>query len=85
MHTSCSKCELPFEERSGDTWAFWVLGDRVFLFVIIVAIYFGIAPQSWLGRAAILAIVGIPLIATMPHRQGAFIALDYLSRTHWRS
>jgi len=84
MHTTCTGCELQFEQRAGDTWGFWVLGDRVFLFVIVVVIYLGIAPETWVGRGLILAIVGIPLVATMPWRQGVFVALDYVSRTRWR-
>jgi uncharacterized protein (DUF983 family) len=85
MHPGCSACGLQYEENPGDLWGFWVVGDRIFLFGAIVALYFGFAPESWLLRGAFLSVLVVALVATMPHRQGAFLALDYLSRTHWGS
>ena len=85
MRGSCSVCELQFEGKPGDLWGFWIFTDRIFLFGALIALYFGFTPESWFARALFLAIVAVPLIATMPNRQGAFVALDYLSRTRWRS
>jgi hypothetical protein len=85
MHPNCSACGLQFEDGPGNLWGFWVFTDRIFLFGAIVVLYLGFTPERWIWRAALFAVVAIPLIATMPHRQGAFVALDYLSRTHWRS
>ncbi len=85
MHLGCSVCELQFEDQPGSMWGFWVLTDRIFLFGAIVALYIGFTPESWLMRGFFLALVVVPLVWTMPHRQGAFVALDYLSRTHWPS
>ena len=84
LHTECAVCKLRFEEQPGDTWALWIFTDRVFLFVIIAALCFGFTPESWWIRGCFFAAVGGLLVATMPHRQGAFIALDYMARTHWR-
>ena len=85
MHARCSSCDLEFEKTQGDLWGFWVLTDRVFLFGAIIALYLGFTPESWALRTFFFVIVVAPLIATMPNRQGAFVAIDYLSRTHWRS
>ena len=85
MQTHCSVCELEFEEHPGSVWGFWIFTDRIILFGAILALYFGFTPESWYLRSAFLVIVIVPLVATMPHRQGAFVAIDYLSRTHWRS
>ena len=84
MHEICSRCGLQFEQKSGDVWGFWILTDRVFLFVAIAALYLGFRPESWTLRILFLAVIVVPLVATMPHRQGAFVALDYLARVHWR-
>ena len=85
MNERCSVCDLKLEGNPGDMWGFWVLTDRVFLLVAIVALYLGFTPESWWVRASFFALVGGGLVATMPQRQGAFVALDYLSRTRWRS
>jgi uncharacterized protein (DUF983 family) len=85
MHERCSSCDLCFEGQSGDLWGFWVITDRIFLFGAILALYFGFTPESWIVRGALLAGLVAAIVVTMPHRQGAFVALDYLSRTRWRS
>ena len=76
----CAACGLQFEPEPGSTWAFLLIGDRVFLFTMIVLIYFGYRTQSWLERLAFLAIVALPLVLTLPNRQGAALAVDYLTR-----
>jgi uncharacterized protein (DUF983 family) len=76
----CEVCGLEFEERAGDTWGFWVLLDRVFVAIPLVVLLFGFATASLRLRLALIAVLLVPLIATMPHRQGIAIALDYLLR-----
>jgi uncharacterized protein (DUF983 family) len=78
----CPSCGFVFEEKSGDTWGFWVLLDRVFLVIPIVLILLGFATSSLRLRLLLIGLLLIPLIATMPHRQGVAIALDYLFRRH---
>jgi len=80
MNERCSVCALPLGGDPGDLWGFWVFTDRIFLFGAMIALYFGFTPESWLVRGWFLALVAVPLIATMPHRQGAFVAIDYLAR-----
>ena len=58
--------------------------DRIPILLGIAAIFFGFRITSWLnGIGFFLAIAG-PLVATMPQRQGAAIALSYLSRVYFR-
>jgi uncharacterized protein (DUF983 family) len=84
MRPTCAVCDLRFEDKPGDTWGFWVVGDRIFLFAALIALYFGFRPETWLWRGVFFLIVAGPLVLTMPQRQGAFLALDYVSRTRWR-
>jgi uncharacterized protein (DUF983 family) len=84
MRKQCTSCGFVFEERSGDTWGFWVLLDRVFLVIPVVLILLGFATSSLRLRLLLIGLLLIPLIATMPHRQGVAIALDYLFRRRQR-
>ena len=76
----CSSCDLEFEPRPGDTWAFWVFGDRVFLAIAIASIYFGVRPDTLEGRVVFFVLVIGAIILTMPQRQGICTALDYFFR-----
>ena len=80
----CENCGYVFEERSGDTWGFWVLLDRLFLAIPLVILLLGFATSSLRLRLILIGLLLIPLIATMPHRQGVAIALDYLFRRRQR-
>jgi len=79
----CDECDLTFEPSPGATWAFWVVGDRVFVVAAILPIYFGLAMASPGLRAALFALVIVSFFLTMPNRQGLAVALDYLTRVHW--
>lgn len=76
----CAHCGLVFEERAGDTWGFWVLLDRLFVAIPLIALLLGFATASLRLRILLIVLLLIPLLATMPHRQGVAIALDYLIR-----
>jgi uncharacterized protein (DUF983 family) len=80
----CTSCGFVFEERSGDTWGFWVVLDRLFLVIPVVLIMLGFATSSLQLRLLLIGLLLIPLIATMPHRHGMAIALDYLFRRRQR-
>ena len=83
-HRACSVCGLVYLRNQGDTWLFWILMDRVPIFLGIVAIYFGFRVTNWVTGLLFFGAMAGPLIATMPHRQGIAIALNYLSRVHFR-
>ena len=83
-HTSCSSCGLVFLPNQGDIWLYWILMDRVPIFLGIVSIYFGFRVTGWVSGLLFFGAMAGPLIATMPHRQGLAIALNYLSRVYFR-
>jgi hypothetical protein len=79
----CPACHLVYERTRGDTWGFWIIADRIPLALAIAVVYFGLGPRSWTGGALFLATIGILQIATIPHRLGFVVALDYLTRQWW--
>lgn len=81
MRECCASCGLVFEPGSGDTWGFWVLMDRMFLLAAMVLLFFGFRPSTTQGRTLFLLSVAVPLILTMPHRQGIAVALDWFLRS----
>jgi len=83
VHRQCAVCGLALASRPGDTWGFWVLGDRLFIVIPVVLIYFGVAPLSVLWRTVFMVSILIPLVLTMPHRLGVCIGFDYWTRVHW--
>ncbi len=83
-HEHCLECGLVFVRNQGDTWLFWILMDRIPLVFGIVAIYFGFQVSDWITGAVFFLAMAVPLLATMPHRQGVAIALSYLSRVYFR-
>jgi uncharacterized protein (DUF983 family) len=78
----CSACGLQFERNYGDTWMFIILLDRVPILFGIVAVYFGFRATHWLTATAFFIALAGPMIATVRHRQGLALALDYLSRLY---
>lgn len=84
LHRRCAECGLVYLRNQGDIWFFWIVMDRIPILLGIAAIFFGFRITSWLnGMAFFLAVAG-PLVATMPQRQGAAVALSYLSRVYFR-
>ncbi len=84
LHRQCAACGLVYLRNHGDIWFFWIVMDRIPILLGIAAIFFGFRISNWLnGLGFFLAIAG-PLIATMPQRQGAAVALSYLSRVYFR-
>ena len=80
LHDRCPHCRLEFEPKPGDTWAFWIVGDRIFIAVAIALLYFGVQPESWMGRGVFLALTITAIVLTMPQRQGVCTALDFYLR-----
>lgn len=84
LHRRCSHCGLVYLRNQGDIWFFWIVMDRIPILLGIAAIFFGFRITTWLtGLGFLLAVAG-PLVATMPQRQGAAVALAYLSRVYFR-
>lgn len=76
----CSACDLLLQRNYGDTWMFTNIMDRVPLFFGIVALFFGFRVTSFMSGAIFITLLAVPMIATVRHRQGLALALDYLWR-----
>ena len=83
VRSHCPQCGLVYERSAGDTWAFWIIADRIPVAVAIAAVYLGVGPRSWIEGGVLIGAVVAALIATIPQRIGFVIALDYLSRRWW--
>ena len=80
----CPDCGLVYLRNQGDTWFFWVVTDRIPILAGIAALYLGFRAAGPLQLAAFFLAMAVPLVATMPNRQGIAIGLSYLSRIHFR-
>ena len=49
MYDRCSECGLVYQRNHGDTWLFWIIGDRIPIGLGIVALYFGFRPKTVIG------------------------------------
>jgi uncharacterized protein (DUF983 family) len=79
----CPNCGLVYQRNAGDTWAFWIIGDRIPVAIGIAAIYLGFKPHTWIEATLFFGALGVLLIATIPHRMGLVVALHYLTRRYW--
>ncbi len=82
MHDRCSACDLLYLRNQGDLWLFMIITDRVPILLGIAALYFGIGPRDWMTTGGFFVALAVPVIATLPPRQGLALALDYLVRVH---
>lgn len=83
LRQGCGRCRLTFEVDPGDTWALWLIGDRVFIGLLIIAVFLVFRSDSWTFGMVLVVVTVVPLIWTMPHRMGVCIAVDYLVRARW--
>lgn len=85
MHRDCAACHLVYLRNQGDTWLFWTIMDRIPIAIgLILVVFFGLRVTGWMSGTLFLSALVIPLIATMPHRQGVAVALAYPSRVYLR-
>lgn len=84
LHRQCPDCGLVYLRNQGDIWFFWIVMDRIPILLGIAAIFFGFRITTWLNGVGFFLAVAGPLVATMPQRQGAAVALSYLSRVYFR-
>jgi hypothetical protein len=61
-----------------------IITDRIPMLIAIAIMYFGFITSTWLGTAIFALAVAVPMVATIRQRQGLALALDYLSRIHFR-
>jgi uncharacterized protein (DUF983 family) len=79
----CPECGLVYQRNPGDTWGFWIIGDRIPVAIAIAAVYFGLGPHTWIQGASFFGVMAILMIVTVPQRLGFVVALHYLSRRYW--
>ncbi len=85
MHDRCNVCGLQFLGKQGDTWLYWIVMDRIPIAIgLILIVFFGLRIATWQMAALFLGGMVVPLVATMPQRQGVAVALNYLSRVYFR-
>ena len=78
-HERCSACGLLYQRDYGDTWLFIIITDRIPMLFGVAALYFGFRPENWLANAAFFLALALPIVATIRHRVGLALALNYLS------
>lgn len=84
MHDRCTECGLQYLRNQGDTWLYWVVMDRIPIAIgLILIVFFGLRVASWQAGALFFGSMAVPLVATMPQRQGVAVALNYLSRIYF--
>ncbi|HYI11814.1 MAG TPA: hypothetical protein VEK57_22345 [Thermoanaerobaculia bacterium] len=79
-HERCSACHLLYQRNYGDTWMFTNILDRVPILFGIAALFFGFRVTNLVNGILFLIALAVPMIATIRHRQGFALALDYLMR-----
>jgi len=57
-----------------------IITDRIPILFGIAGVYFGVQPQTWAGIVGLFAALAVPVVVTLPHRQGMAVAIDYLTR-----
>lgn len=81
LAAGCPACRLRFEHRPGDTWAFWIVVDRLVLGMLLLVLVIGYLTTSAASAVVIAGVlVVVFFVVTMPQRMGLCVALDYLSR-----
>lgn len=80
---TCPQCGLKYLRNQGDAWAFQLILDRLFLFLPIVAIYFSFLPENFWHLAGLFGTMILLFIYFTPHRNGFYLAMDFLTRRHW--
>ena len=85
MHDRCAVCGLQFLRMQGDLWLYWIVMDRIPIAIgLILIVVFGLRVATWQMGALFFGGMAIPLVASMPQRQGVAVALNYLSRVYVR-
>jgi uncharacterized protein (DUF983 family) len=76
----CDVCDLLFQRNYGDIWMFTNIMDRLPIMFGIVALFFGFRVTNVWSGILFLGFMVVPMAATVRHRQGLALALDYLWR-----
>lgn len=80
---SCESCGLLYEASPGSVWAYWIVGDRIFVVLALLPFYLTLPVPDPARRAAYCIVLLLPLLLTMPNRLGLGRAIDFLWRIYW--
>jgi len=80
LRRHCAACDLEYEPRDGDTWAFMYISTAFVTGSIVCAMLMFKPPTMFVGRVLILAVAVAALLASLPHRKGVAVAIDFLVR-----
>ncbi len=84
MHDRCDVCGLRYLFNQGDTWFYWIIMDRIPIAIgLILIVFFGLRVGTIPAMLAFFGAMAVPLVITMPNRQGIAVALNYLSRVYF--
>ncbi len=78
----CSACDLRYQRNQGDVWMFVIMMNRIPVALGVAIVYFGFRAASLETSILFFLSLAGPLLATVRHRQGIALALDYLSRVY---
>lgn len=60
-------------------WLYWIVMDRIPLAIgLILIVFFGISALTWQSGLLFFGSLAIPLVVTVPQRQGLAIGMNYL-------
>jgi uncharacterized protein (DUF983 family) len=81
LHEHCPVCGLQYLANQGDLFGTLLFLDRVlFLIPLVVLIYFRLWHPNQLVFFVFAGVMLFLLVFTMPHRNGAGLAIDYWVR-----
>ncbi len=80
LRQRCSECDLQYERRDGDTWAFMYVSTALITGPIVTLMLMIRPPSMLIGRIFIFAVAAAALLASLPNRKGIAVALEYLIR-----
>lgn len=83
LHARCLYCGLEYLRNQGEAWPFFFVMDRIPIAAGITAIFFGFRISHWIEGVAFFCAIAVPIVVTMPQRQGLAISLNYLSRVYF--
>lgn len=78
----CSECGLQLQRNQGDLAMFVVIMNRIPVMLGVAIVYLGFRAASLGTTLLFVVLLAAPLLATVRHRQGIALALDYLSRLY---
>ena len=84
LEERCDACDLEYESRDGDTWAFMYVTTAGLTGFIIVGMLLLRPPSVFVGRLVVAMTAIVLIFMTLPYRKGVAIAIHFISECVWR-